>query len=55
MAYAMEFGHPAYDFFYLALAGMRQVQFVTTDAHFIRKAQAFGHAASVAHLADWHA
>lgn len=53
IAYALEFGHPAYDCFYLALATMRQVQMVTTDAHFIRKAHAFGHQASVVHLEDW--
>jgi predicted nucleic acid-binding protein len=53
MAYAMELSHPAYDCFYLALATIRQVQLVTADSHFIRKAQAFGHGGSVTRLEDW--
>jgi predicted nucleic acid-binding protein len=50
---ALELKHPAYDCFYLALALMRDVQFVTTDEHFQRKAVTAGYGKSVVLLADW--
>lgn len=45
--------HPAYDCFYLALALVRDVKFVSTDSHFLRKASAHGYQDSVVHLEDW--
>jgi predicted nucleic acid-binding protein len=53
-ALALELKHPAYDCFYLALALMRNVKLVTTDAHFLRKAM-LGYGASMVHLEDWTA
>ncbi len=50
---ALELKHPAYDCFYLALALMRDVLFVTSDAHFQRKAAAAGYGDTVVLLADW--
>ena len=50
---ALELKHPAYDCFYLALALMRDVRFVTNDAHFQRKAAAAGYGDTVALLEDW--
>jgi predicted nucleic acid-binding protein len=50
---ALELKHPAYDCFYLALALMRDVLFVTSDAHFQRKAAAAGYGDTVVLLEDW--
>lgn len=50
---ALEIKHPAYDCFYLALALMRDVRFVTSDAHFQRKAAAVGYRDRVVLLDDW--
>jgi predicted nucleic acid-binding protein len=50
---ALELKHPVYDCFYLALALMRDVLFVTSDAHFQRKAAAAGYGDTVVLLADW--
>ena len=50
---ALELKHPAYDCFYLALALMRDVRFVTSDAHFQRKAAAAGYGDRVVLLEDW--
>lgn len=51
---ALELNHSVYDCFYLALALARDVQLVTTDAHFLRKSEKSPHAASAIHLDDWH-
>jgi predicted nucleic acid-binding protein len=50
---ALELQHPAYDCFYLALALLRDVRFVTSDAHFQRKAAAAGYGERVVLLEDW--
>jgi predicted nucleic acid-binding protein len=50
---ALQLKHPAYDCFYLALALMRDVRFVTSDAHFQRKAALEGYGDSVVLLEDW--
>jgi predicted nucleic acid-binding protein len=50
---AVELEHPVYDCFYLALALSREVMFVSTDGHFLRKAAGKGYAGNVSHLEDW--
>ncbi len=50
---AIELDHPVYDCFYLALAAERDVKFVSTDGHFLRKALSKGYANLVSHLEDW--
>lgn len=50
---ALELKHPAYDCFYLALALLRDVRFVTSDAHFQRKAAAAGYGDTVVLLEEW--
>ncbi len=50
---ALELNHPAYDCFYLALAVMRDVKFVSADSHFLRKAEAIGYKKSVKYVEDF--
>jgi predicted nucleic acid-binding protein len=50
---ATELNHPAYDCFYLALALLRDVKLVTSDAHFLRKVVASGYQKSVSSLEEW--
>lgn len=50
---ALELKHPAYDCFYLALALMRDVRFVTSDPHLQCKAAAAGYGDRVVLLEDW--
>lgn len=50
---ARQLDHPAYDCFYLALALLREVQFVTSNERFQRKAVSAGYGASLVLLDKW--
>lgn len=50
---SLQLKHPSYDCFYLALALLREVKFVTSDAHFHRKVVAAGYQDSISLLDDW--
>lgn len=50
---SLQLQHPAYDCFYLALALLRDVKLVTSDAHFYRKALVAGYQNSVSLLDEW--
>lgn len=50
---SLQLQHPAYDCFYLGLALLRETKFVTSDAHFHRKAVAAGYQDSMSLLDEW--
>lgn len=45
--------HPVYDFFYMAIARMRDAMMVTADQRLINRLSGTPHARYVTHLADW--